>query len=234
MQSKLFVFLTLLVVISLLGACAPMVPAGERTLTVTGNGKVYLTPDVAYLYVGVHTESADLAKALEQNNQRTAAVIEAMKKFGVAAGDIQTSNFSVWSSQDFDGTGTRYIKYSVDNTVSVTIRDLSQVGAFLNAAIDAGANTINSLTFDVENKSAALSQARQKALENAGVLAQELASQVGLKVGAVKNIVYSEVAFNPYYGMGGGGGSEASVNIPIQPGKIEVSATITVTYELNK
>lgn len=234
MRSKQFVILSFLLVIFLLGACAPIAPAAERTLTVTGNGVVYMKPDVAYLYVGVHTESADLAEALEQNNQRTAAVIEAIKKVGVEASDIQTSNFSVWSSQDFDSAGTRYVKYSVDNTVSVTIRNLSQVGAFLNAAIAAGANTINSLTFDVEDKSTALSQARQKALENAGALAQEMASQVGLKVGPVKTIVYSEVAFNPYYGMGGGGGSEASVNIPIQPGKIEVSATVTVTYELNR
>ncbi|MCS7011484.1 MAG: SIMPL domain-containing protein [Anaerolineales bacterium] len=234
MHTKLLALLSGLFLVLVLTACGPVTSSSERTLSVTGTGMVSLPPDLAYLSVGVHTEGSNLAKAIEQNNRQTTAVVEAIKNMGVAVEDIQTSNFSVWSTQDYDENGQRYTKYMVDNTVSITIRDLSKVGALLNEAVSAGANNINSLSFDVADKSEALSQARQKALENANALAQELAAKAGLKVGPVVSIVYSDVSPVPYYGIGSGGGAEASLNVPIEPGKLQISATVTVTYELGR
>ncbi len=234
MRSKLL-FLPLLVLVMALSACGPAAGSSERTLTVTGNGTVYLTPDIAYLYVGVHTESADIAEAVAQNNRRTQAVVNALKNAGVALEDIQTSNFSVWSMEDYDDAGNRYMKYSVENTVYITIRDLSQLGALLNTAVASGANTINSLVFDVSDKSAALTEARKKAMDNASALAGELAGKAGLKVGDVQSITYTDYLPSPYYGMGGGGAAlEALPTVPIQPGMMQVTATVTVTYGLGK
>lgn len=235
MRSKLVFLIPLLVLAVALSACGPAAGSSSRSLTVTGSGTVYLTPDIAYLYVGVHTEGADIAEAVERNNSRTQAVVDALKNMGVAVEDIQTSNFSVWSMEDYDDTGNRYIKYSVDNTVYITIRDLSQLGALLDTVVAAGANTINSLSFDVSDKTAALAEARQKAMENADTLAEELAQTAGLKVGEIQSITYADYYPSPYYGMGGGGAAvEAAANVPIQPGKMQISVTVNVTYELGK
>src|SRR5688572_30734114 len=94
-------FITALFVLALLvSACAPVAanPAAavpQRTITVAGTGTAYLTPDIAYLYLGVHTEKLTAAEAVAENNDQTQTVIQALQDFGIAANDIRTTNFSI-------------------------------------------------------------------------------------------------------------------------------------------
>ena len=233
MRSKLSLFVLILVAAVVLSACGPA-PAATRTLTVSGNGNVSLTPDIAYIYIGVHTEGPDIADAVARNNTQAQALVDALKSIKVAAEDIQTSSFNVWSSQKTDpmtglNTGTAY---SVDNTVYVTVRDLSKLGNFLNTAVGAGANNINSITFDVADKTAALAQARQKAMDNATSLAGELAKTANVQLGAIQTIAYSDYTPSPYYGMGGSGASAPNASVPIQPGQLQISVSVSVTYAI--
>jgi len=118
MRNKLVLTGSILALVLLLSACGPAIsPTQARTLSVSGTGTVYLTPDIAYLYVGVHIEDADIAAAVQQNNAKTQALIDTLTSLGVAAKDIQTSNFSIWSTQDYNNTGEAITKYVVDNTV---------------------------------------------------------------------------------------------------------------------
>jgi uncharacterized protein YggE len=207
-----------------------------RTLNVSGNGTVYLTPDIAYIYIGVHTDDPDLSSGVSKNNSQTQALVDALKNAGIDGKDIQTSNFSVYTNgtPGFDpNTGQptntgRY--YSIDNTVYVTMRDLSKLGQILSTAVGAGANSINSISFDVADKTAAMVEARQKAMANASSLAGELAKTAGLKIGEIQNVTYSENTYTPFYGMGGGGASAPNASVPIQPGQTQVSVTVSVTY----
>ena len=134
MRSKLI--LPILVLALALSACsgsaATTPPSGsvattppDHNISVTGNGVVYLTPDIAYIYVGVHTEDPDIAQAVERNNTQAQAVVNALKNMGVAAVDIQTSSFSVYSSQQYDPMTNQPSGYTymVDNTVYITVRD---------------------------------------------------------------------------------------------------------------
>jgi hypothetical protein len=232
MRTKLFI-LSLAILLAL-SACAPSA-ANESTLDVTGSGTVYVTPDIAYIYIGVHTENPEIAQAVANNNDQTQAVVNALRNSGVEGKDIQTSNFSVWSYQTTDpltgmATGTNY---SVDNTVYVTVRELSILPDLLDTAIDAGANNINSISFDVADKSTAMTDARQLAMENAAELADELARTAGLSLGGIQNITYSDVSTSYYgYGMGGGGGAEGAVSTPINPGQVQLTATVNVIYGL--
>ena len=107
--------------------------------------------------------------AVDKNNQKSTAIIDAIKELGVSAEDIQTSNFSVYDSREYDPitgkeTGTIYM---VDNSVVVTLRDLAKMSSLLDDSISAGANNINSVSFDIADKTAAVQQARLLALENA-------------------------------------------------------------------
>lgn len=232
MRTKLSLFVLGLVLALVLSACGPALSAQPRTLNVSGNGTVYLTPDIAYIYIGVHTEEPAIATAVSINNTQTQALVDALKNAGVATVDIQTSNFSVYKSYDKltgQQTGT---PYAVDNTVYVTVRDLTTLGSLLNTAVEAGANNINSITFDVADKTAAMAQARQKAMANASSLASELSQTAGVKLGEIQDISYSDNSPMQYYGMGGGGGAAVPASVPIQPGLTQITVTVSVTYTI--
>ena len=116
MRTKLSVFVLGSVLALLLSACGTA--AQPRTLNISGNGTVYLTPDIAYIYIGVHTEEPVIATAVSNNNTQTTALVDALKNAGVAALDIQTSNFSVYTTSQYDkvtglSTGTTYAVYIV-------------------------------------------------------------------------------------------------------------------------
>jgi uncharacterized protein YggE len=233
MRTKLFLFVPVLILALVLSACGTTAPAQPRTLVVSGNGTVSLTPDIAYVYIGVHTENADIAQALAENNTQAQAVVDALKGLGVAAEDIQTSSFNVYSSQKYDQLSGQQTgnTYSVDNTLYVTVRDLPHLGSLLNTVVSSGANNINSIQFDVADKTAALAQARQKAMENASSLAGELAQTAGVSLGEIQSISYTEASPYPYYGMGGGS-SAPNPSVPIQVGQLQISVTVSVSYAI--
>jgi len=237
MRTKLTLLVPFLVFALVLSACGTT-PAQAHTLNVSGNGTVYLTPDIANIYLGVHTEDPVIATAVSNNNKQTQSLVDALKNAGIAAKDIQTSNFSVYTTsngQSIDKTTGQPVAngyYSVDNTVYVTLRDLTKLGTLLSTAVSAGANNINSISFDVADKTAAMAQARQKAMANASSLATELAKTAGVKLGEISNITYSDNSPLPYYGMGGGGASAPNASVPIQPGQTQISVTVSVTYNI--
>lgn len=241
MRTKsLLVSLVLLAALAL-SACGPAAvsPAAEasRTLNVTGTGQVYVTPDIAYLYIGVHTEMPNASDAVSENTAQTAKVIEALKKSGVDAQDIRTSNFSIWSFDKYDpasgmATGEKY--YAVDNTVYVTVRKLDKLGGLLDTVIRAGATNINSIQFDVADKTQAMQDARAAAVKSATELAQELAGLAGVSLVEITSISYSDSTPYVVYaeaGRGGGGGAPQAA-VPIEPGQMTLTATVSVTYEI--
>jgi uncharacterized protein len=233
MRTKLFLFVPFLALALVLSACVPSV-AQPRTLSVSGSGTVYLTPDIANIYIGVHTEDPSITKAVNDNNVQTQALVDALKNAGIAEADIQTSNFSVYSTNyDKLGNMTTASIYAVDDSVYVTMRDLSKMGSVLSTAVSSGANSINSITFDVSDKTAAQAEARQKAMANASSLAGELAKTAGLTVGDIQSVSYTDNSYYPMYsGMGGGGASAPNASVPIQPGKTEISVTVSITYAI--
>jgi uncharacterized protein len=212
-------------------AAAPTV----RTLNVNGVGQVYLTPDIAYIYVGVHTEDATASEAVEANKAQTNAVIEALKAAGVDEKDIRTTNFSIWPSQQYgpDGTVVGNV-VMVDNNVYVVVRDLDGLGDLLDSVITAGANSINSIQFDVADKTEAVKEARAKAVEDAKTQAGELAGTADVTLGEIQSISFFDNSPYPMYdGKGGGGGMYAeAAAVPIQPGQLSISVSVSVTYEI--
>jgi len=242
MRNKtLFVSAIVLVALAL-GACSPTIMADAappvRTMNVNGTGQVFLSPDIAYIYIGVHSEEATAAAAVAANNVETQQVTAALKDAGVDPKDIRTTNFSIWPNQQYgpDGqpTSTRYV---VDNSVFVTVRKLDQLGDLLDSAVAAGANSINSIQFDVSDKTDALKKAREEAVKDAKVQAQELADVAGMKLGDVQSISFYDSAPTPYldtYGKGGGGGAAVAeaASVPIQPGQLSLTVTVSMSYEI--
>jgi uncharacterized protein len=207
-----------------------------RTLTVTGNGTVMLTPDIAHVTIGVHTENDDVSAGIDANNASVQKVRDALEKFGLDAKDIQTQNFSVYTIQNVDSTGKPSgSRYAIDNSLYVTVRNMSQLGKLLGEVTRSGANNINGISFDIADKSAALVDARKQALDNAQKQAQEMAANLNVKLGDVQSAVVSNVEYpGPIpYGLGGAAASQNSANVPISAGQITVQVNIEVVYEID-
>lgn len=122
----------------------------------------------------------------------------------------------------------------VDNTVYVTVRDLDGLGNLLDDAITAGANSINSIQFDVADKTEAVKEARALAVKDAQAQAEELANAAGITLGEIQNISYYDINPMPLYdmGKGGGGAMEASAPVSIQPGQLTVSVSVSIVYSI--
>jgi uncharacterized protein YggE len=228
----------------LLRANTPVVQAQEppattlpRTITVVGEGTVSIEPDVAQATIGVEVLRPSVQEASAEVGQILEQVVAALREQGIADEDIQTSGFSVYSER-FSGpegpSSDDQINYRVSNNVSVTIRDLTRVGAILEAAINAGANNIFGINFSLDDPSTVESEARQRAIENAAIKAAELAELNGLSVGPVVSISEVIATDGVYAGnfaresMNGGGGGVG----PILPGELELLMRLQVVYTL--
>ena len=238
MRNKISLILMIILVTLALSACgtayAQETQTPTRTLNVTGTGKVLLTPDIAYISIGVHTEGEDAAEAVSSNTTQSQKVVKVLSDMNIAGKDIQTSNFSIYPQQEIDNngqvTGTKYV---VDNTVNVTIRDLSKIGDILDSVVSAGSNSISGVQFDVEDKASALSEARKAAVADAQAQADELTKAAGVRLGPIQSInVYGGVPVPVLEGKGGGA-AQSAAEVPISPGQLTLTVQVNVIYEIN-
>lgn len=205
----------------------------QRTITVTGTGIAYGSPDIVLVGLGVESVNVDIMTAMNETNDRLNTVLQALQDAGVAPEDIRTEYYSIY--QDYggpmmDSTGQPERQYRVSSSVAVTVRNPDQIGELLSAAVQAGANLVNYVTFDIQDRSSLESEARQDAVDDARARAEELASLLGVTVGDPVQIVEGGNMNSPIaYGMGGGGGAAASVP-PISQGQLSVSTVVTITY----
>jgi uncharacterized protein YggE len=237
MKTKSLIAFTVIALALVMSACAPAGSnANLRTLSVSGSGQAFLAPDIAYVYVGVHTENATAAQAVAENTDQTQKLMQAIQDFGIDPKDIRTTNFSIYPMDRFDpatGQPSGEKVYAVDNTVYVTVRELDKLGDLLDTAVQAGANTVNSVQFDVAEKTEALKQARADAVKDAQAQAQSLAQAAGLSLGEIQSIGFSEASPYPIFdGKGGGGMAAAEAAVPIQPGQLTFTVYVNVTYGL--
>jgi uncharacterized protein YggE len=206
------------------------------SITVVGEGKVSLQPDIARVTIGVETVKNSVQEAAAENRTTVEEVLAVLEAQGIDANDIQTSGFSIYAERyGQDGPlAEEDVRYRVSNNVTVEIRDLDNVGTILDAAIEAGANNIYGVDFRVEEPGEAESEARAMAVEDARTKAAELAELTGTELGNVISI--SEVI-----GMGGGfySGNFAQQDMafggggaPIAPGQLDMVMQLQIVFAL--
>lgn len=204
-----------------------------RQISVNGTGQVTLAPDVAYVYVGVQSQSENVAGALADNNTKAQTIATALRELGVADADIQTSSFNIYPQQVYSPTGeVTGTTYNVDNSVYVTVRDLSILGSLLDTVVRSGANSINGISFDVQNKDQAIADARRLAVDSARQQAEALAEAAGLTLGEINTITaYSIGTPVPMYESKGGFAADAA-QVPISAGQVVVRVEVNVAYAI--
>lgn len=201
-----------------------------KTIQVSGVGSVSATPDETLLRLTVDTQSATATQATQNNAAIMAKVIQSLINLGIASDSLKTSSYSLTPTYDTsrDVTPPKVVGYSARNTLQVTLMDVSLTGKALDIAITAGANEVDGVTFTLTTQTyAALQkQAIQLAIQDASGQAQAMASNLNVRIVGPLTITTGYTSPPSVVRL------SANAQTPIQPGSLQVSANVQVTYEV--
>jgi hypothetical protein len=218
-----------------------VVPSANQLtgISVCGHGVGHAQPDQAQLQVGVQAFSANANDARAQAAQAMSAILDALKKQGVADKDIQTGYLSIQPNYDYSGGKQQQSGYIAYNSVSVTIRNVNNVGTIVDAVTQAGGNhvIVNGVQFSSSDPSQAQDEALQNALADAKRQAQKVAAASGVGVGSpisvqVGSCGQSNVLQLANGDKGASSGSSGSPTTPVQPGQQQVDAYVGVVFAI--
>jgi uncharacterized protein YggE len=201
--------------------------AVARTLTVTGSGTARGVPDTAVFSFGVETEGATARSAAAANAERMRRVIAALVDAGVARSDLQTQEVSVYPRRDDSRASGGF---TASGSLSATVRDLARAGEAVDAAVAAGGNQVSGPQFQRSGRSELYREALRVAFADAKAKAQALAEEADAGLGQVQRIHESGADAGPVYPMALR--ADASSSTPVEPGRLEVQAGVTVTFAL--
>jgi uncharacterized protein YggE len=203
-----------------------------RQITVVGKGEAKAAPDTASVQLGVQNEAETARQALTDNNTQMQAMIAKIKELGVADKDIQTSNINIYPR--YDDKGRDVLGYQVNNTVTVTIRNISQTGELLDKVVDAGANSVMGITFMIDQPSKLEQTAREAAINDARARAEAMAQTSNSALGQVLSITENIGASPPpVYPMAAERAMAAdTAMVPVQSGEQTINAQVQITFEL--
>ncbi len=203
-------------------------------LTVSAEGKVRLTPDLAVIQAGVETIQQTAVESQKENSKKMNKVIEAIKNKGVEKKDIQTTNYNLEALYDWTEKGRIFKGYQTNQSVTARIKDLNKIGEILEAANLAGANQIGGIQFTFNDLESLKKQAAQEAIIKAKEKAKALARSANIRLGKLISLSESssDIYPQPYYasekgGMGGGGAAP-----DIEAGEEEITSQATLTFEI--
>ena len=202
----------------------------------SGEGQATAAPDLALLTLSVMREAKTARAALDANNDAMAAVIAAMKSAGIKDRDLQTAGIQISPRYNYtnkpDGSQeAELVAYQVTNTLSVRIRDIDKTGDILDKAVSLGVNQGGGIAFSNEDPSAAVTEARKKAVADAMAKAKTLADAAGVSIGRVLEITDQNIA-PPPMPINAKAFDAAGAAVPVQAGENSYVVQITVTFEL--
>jgi uncharacterized protein YggE len=239
----LFLVSVLILTISLIGVSFGKSSLNEATnissenfITVTGQGVVYVKPDVAYVNIGVQVQEKTAKEAAEKNAKIVNQIVKELLKLGIKEDELETKEYSVNPVYNYPpNEAPVLVGYQVINIFSVKITkklengnlDTKFVGEVLDTATSNGANLISGIEFDILNKEELKLKAIELAMEDAKKKAETALSVVGEKIKGVVEINISDVSY-PIYRF------EAKTTIaeptPIFAGTNSVQVTVNVKF----
>ncbi len=208
----------------------------QTGISVSGQGIVYVTPDIVNLQLGIQAQAATVADAQSQAATAMNNVLAALAANGVAKADIQTQNYSIQQTTRYDNVKQQDIStgYQVINYVNVKVRDVTKAGVILDAVTAAGGDLtrVNSVQFSLNDPTSANNQARDQAMADAKATASQLASDASVKLGNPLSISESEVSPISKMYASDMAVPSASGSTTINSGELEITVSVQVTYAI--
>ena len=233
MKTKTVLVTALAMALTFGGPLAAETPI-DRQITVTGEGRVAVEPDLAVITLGVSKEAAEASAAMAMVSDDMAAVVAELRAAGIAASDLQTQRISlqpVWSKSGSSliSGGQKITGFAASNTLMLRVRDLDQLGVVLDRVLGAGANQFQGLRFDVQDHASLQDSLRAKAVADAIHKAGLLAEAAGVTLGPVRVITdHTQGGGQPMMAME----MARSAPLPIEAGELAFSHSVQVVFDL--
>lgn len=217
-------------------AGAGMMPASADTsshrISVVGEGAVTAVPDMLEISLSVQATAADASAAMREMATDLDAVLVTLMESGIPEDDLQTSGISLsprYANTYETNEAPRITGFVASSDIAVTSRELSAAGAILDAVVVAGADQLNSLRFDVQDRAALEDDARRAAVADAIRKTTLYAQAAKITTGSILSI--SEI------GTSGGGGPQmfetlGARSVAIAPGTLDITAQVSVVTEI--
>ena len=212
--------------------------AEVESLKVTGTGTVYMQADRASASLGVTMTGEDLGELQKQVNEAVSAICAALQEAGMDEKDISTNYIYISPRYDYSGEMERMVGYSINNSLTISTENIDSIGAYIDAAFAAGANTFDSIEFTVKDDTQARKQALQLAVEDAMAKAEVMANAAGRSLGGIVEIneggqqdyYYNSSAGSARYAESAAGAMD--VGTTVRAAQVKVTATVGITYAM--
>lgn len=205
----------------------------QQTLNVNGSGEVYITPDVANITFAVETNAKTASAAVKENAEKTNKVLEALKSQIGEDDTLSTTGYNLSPVYDYNNETKKseFSGYRATNSVLVKTFDLKNVGKLIDSAAEAGANSIQGLTFDSTKRNEHMREALAKAVQDAKTTAETVANAAGVKITTIYQISPSYNYPVPVYrDFAESKMAAAPPPTPIEAGEISINANVNIVF----
>jgi uncharacterized protein YggE len=211
-------------------------------ITVSAEGVAAVAPDMAVISLTVLRDAETARAALDANNEAMGKVLEAMKAEGIAERDLQTGSFSIqprWvypQPNNTEAEEPRIVGYTVNNTLTVRIRNLARLGAILDTSVSLGVNQGGNIVFTNDDQDAILKTARIDAVKKAKAKAETISEALGVDLGRIKQVSENTRGSAPMPMMRAemAMASRAADAVPVAAGESEYRIAVSVTFEIDQ
>lgn len=213
-------------------------------IVVTGNGEVAATPDRAVVRLGAVAQDKDAAKAQDKVNRIVQKALDQIAALGVKKQKIRTDQVSLRpiygknddNDPDFPQSRQKIVGYEASNVLQITLEKLSQIGPVIDAGVQAGADDIEGVDFQLADDTSAMQDALKRASLQAKAKAQAIADALQVKLGSIAEVQEAGVQRVMPMAYGRGVMMMAAKAAPtlISPGEIKITDQVTVTYRINE
>jgi uncharacterized protein len=216
-------------------APAPSLFADGVRLDVVASGEVNRAPDIVIISAGVMTRAAQADAALRDNAARMDRVRAALRRLGIEPRDIQTGSISLHQDAQHGPDGqVRVNGYVAGNQLSIRFRDVARAGPIIDALVAEGVNQFNGPMFDLADRQGAVDEARTRAIAVARARADLYARALGTRVRRIVAVSEAGPGQSIYVGNVEAQAVSRDSATSVEPGEQRVSATVTVTFELEQ
>ncbi|MFN4212819.1 MAG: SIMPL domain-containing protein [Microgenomates group bacterium] len=200
-------------------------------LAVVGEAKIDVSPDTAYINLGINTSEKTVSQVREKIDKVNNNFVNEMKKLGIKKEQIKTINYSIYPNYDYND-GQKIVGYSGNTSLQIKVKDFNLINKVLEKAEGSGINQIGGVNFTIDKPEVYREKVRERAIENAKNQAQKLAKSLGIKLGKITNIVEAtpQKPILTQKTIEVGGGADASSAF-LEPGAETISTVVTLYFE---
>lgn len=217
----------------------------QRSINVNATDSVKIQPDRAELVLSIHPQADTADAARQAAASELEQLTQSLGGLGIDTASVTSGQVSINPVYDWSESTQKITGYQADVTVTVKDLTLDQASSALTSAAAVTDTSVSGLNYYVstydEQYQNALVSAMQAAQKKAEVLAGAAGASVGQVLSVQEGTDSQEYRYDRAYAGSGSSvalasadssAESATTDITLNPGEVEISASVTVTYEL--